>query len=711
MSKIIMFIPIGSKIGFSSIILSILNKIEKENLSLKFFQPIKNENLSKNYLDITKYLFKKKSNISSIDSFSIKYAESLLKSNKKNDLIENIVSKCYINMKNTDLIFIKGLCFNNEYKYINKINYDIASSCNANIIFIIEINNKYYIKYKNKIKLSLEKYLKNKSNNIFGTILNKMFYVKNKNNYINFFSKKNINENKCFYVDYKKLSKKYSLPKINLIPWNNKISYPKPIDISNYLNAKIIHKGKMDNRKIKSIIYYKKNILLNIDNILKNSILIASKNCLKDLMLACLSEINGIKISSIILTNNFNFDKNIYKICKKSIKLGLPIFSVKINFINTLIKLKNFNISLELYNDYRLNKVINYISSYINFSNSLKLLINNKNKKNNKLSSFLFRSYITEKSKKLNKKIILPEGEDIRIIKASSICGKNNIAHCVLMGNPKKIIKKFLKNKIEFSKNIEIINPINIQKNYISQLIKLRKDKGMTEKIAKKEIKKNIVLSTLILKKKLVDGLVSGISSSTADTLRPPLQIIKTSANTKLVSSIFFMLFPDKILIYGDCAINTNPNAEQLAEIAIQSSDSAKLFGINPKIAMISYSTKNSGFGKEVDKVYEATIIAKKKRPDLIIDGPLQYDAAISKKVAKLKAPNSPVAGKATVFIFPDLNTGNTTYKAVQRTSNIIAIGPILQGMKQPVNDLSRGASIKDIIYTIALTSIQANKN
>jgi phosphate acetyltransferase len=207
-----------------------------------------------------------------------------------------------------------------------------------------------------------------------------------------------------------------------------------------------------------------------------------------------------------------------------------------------------------------------------------------------------------------------------------------------------------------------------------------------------------------------VDGLVSGAVHTTANTVRPALQLIKTSPDAKLVSSIFFMLLPEQVLVYGDCAINPDPNALELADIAIQSADSAAAFGIAPRVAMISYSTGSSGAGTDVDKVREATRAAQALRPDLLIDGPLQYDAAAIAEVASQKAPGSPVAGRATVFIFPDLNTGNTTYKAVQRSANVISVGPMLQGLRKPVNDLSRGALIDDIVYTIALTAVQAEQ-
>jgi phosphate acetyltransferase len=197
---------------------------------------------------------------------------------------------------------------------------------------------------------------------------------------------------------------------------------------------------------------------------------------------------------------------------------------------------------------------------------------------------------------------------------------------------------------------------------------------------------------------------------TTANTIRPALQLIKTAARAQLVSSVFFMGLPDQVLVYGDCAVNPDPNAEELADIAIQSADSAAAMGIPPRVAMISYSTGESGAGADVDKVRAATAIVRQRRPDLIVDGPLQYDAATTASVAASKAPHSQVAGKATVLIFPDLNTGNTTYKAVQRSAHVISIGPMLQGLAKPVNDLSRGATVEDIIYTIALTAIQAQQ-
>ena len=214
----------------------------------------------------------------------------------------------------------------------------------------------------------------------------------------------------------------------------------------------------------------------------------------------------------------------------------------------------------------------------------------------------------------------------------------------------------------------------------------------------------------MMIERNEVDGLVSGAVHTTANTIRPALQVIKTAPGQSIVSSVFFMLMPDQVLVYGDCAINPKPTSEELSQIAIQSADSAKAFGIDPKVAMISYSTGTSGKGEDVDKVRDAAKLAQEKRPDLLIDGPLQYDAAIVPEVAAQKAPGSKVAGQANVFIFPDLSCGNCTYKAVQRSAGVISVGPMLQGLKRPVNDLSRGALVEDIVYTIAITAIQADQ-
>lgn len=330
------------------------------------------------------------------------------------------------------------------------------------------------------------------------------------------------------------------------------------------------------------------------------------------------------------------------------------------------------------------------------------------NVENDRVSPAQFRFDMMQAAQKANKRIVLPEGAEPRTVRAAAICHEKGIARCVLLAHPHAVHAVAQELGITLPDSLEIIDPESISEQYVAPMCELRKSKGLTEEQAREQLRDTVVLGTMMMAQNDVDGLVSGAVHTTANTIRPALQLIKTAPGASIVSSVFFMLLPGQTVVYGDCAVNPNPDAQQLAEIAIQSADSAKAFGIEPRVAMISYSTINSGSGPDVDTVIEATKLVREKRPDLAVDGPLQYDAAVVESVAKSKAPNSPVAGKATVFIFPDLNTGNCTYKAVQRNANVLSVGPMLQGLRKPVNDLSRGALVEDIVYTIALTAIQA---
>jgi phosphate acetyltransferase len=393
-------------------------------------------------------------------------------------------------------------------------------------------------------------------------------------------------------------------------------------------------------------------------------------------------------------------------LCQQAMATGLPIMITGTNTWQTAVSLQNFNVDIPEDDRERIELVQDYVAGHIDkhWIESLSA----KSTRSRRLSPPAFRYQLTELARQANKRVVLPEGEEPRTIKAAAICAERGIARPVLLGNPEEIRRVAEQQGVVLTDRVEIIDPLEVRERYVPRLVELRKNKGMTEVVAREQLEDNVVLGTMMLERGEVDGLVSGAVHTTANTIRPPMQIIKTAPGSSLISSIFFMLLPDQVLVYGDCAINPDPSAEQLAEIAIQSADSAAAFGIEPRVAMISYSTGTSGAGADVEKVREATELAKAKRPDLIIDGPLQYDAAIMENVAKSKAPNSPVAGKATVFVFPDLNTGNTTYKAVQRSAELVSIGPMLQGMRKPVNDLSRGALVDDIVYTIALTGIQA---
>lgn len=327
-----------------------------------------------------------------------------------------------------------------------------------------------------------------------------------------------------------------------------------------------------------------------------------------------------------------------------------------------------------------------------------------------RMAPAVYRVKVIEKAREAKKSIILPEGSEPRTVQAAIICHQKRIAHCVLLTKQEELQNTLSLLGLRLPNDIQVIDPDGIRDKYLARLLQLRQHKGLTEDQARNLLLDNVFVGTMMLENGEVDGLVSGAVHTTANTIRPALQVIKLAPSASVVSSVFFMLLPNEVLVFGDCAVNVELTAEQLAEVAVQSADSARAFDIDPKVALISYSTKDSGSGASVDKVKKALSMVQAKRPDIIIDGPLQYDAASVPSVASKKAPGSPVAGQANVFIFPDLNTGNAVYKAVQRTGHIVSVGPMLQGLRKPVNDLSRGALVDDIVFTIAIAAIQASQ-
>lgn len=320
-----------------------------------------------------------------------------------------------------------------------------------------------------------------------------------------------------------------------------------------------------------------------------------------------------------------------------------------------------------------------------------------------------FKANLLARAASDKKRIVLPESEDDRILRAVAELQEQDVANIILLGDPETVSARAdeLNLDISAAQVVSVDDPELVNK-YAEQLAQIRASKGLTVDQAKEMLKAKSYFATMMVEAGDADGMVAGAIQTTADTIRPALQIIKTAPGVSLVSSAFLMLMPSEVWVFADCAVNVSPDAEQLAQIAVTTAGTAKAFDVEPRVAMISYSTLGSGAGPSVDVVTQATALARELDPSIPVEGPLQFDAAMDEGVAASKAPGSPVAGQATVFVFPDLNTGNTTYKAIQRTAGAVAVGPILQGLRKPVNDLSRGALVEDIVNTVAITAVQA---
>ena len=329
--------------------------------------------------------------------------------------------------------------------------------------------------------------------------------------------------------------------------------------------------------------------------------------------------------------------------------------------------------------------------------------------RSHRVTPLMFEYELVQRARANRQHIVLPEGTEERILRAAEILLLRDVVNITLLGNPEKILHKISSLGVEVQ-GVNIIDPqeSRLREVYARTYYEMRKNKGISLEAASDTVVDGSYFGTLMVYHGHADGMVSGAVHTTTHTIRPAFEIIGTKPGYSIVSSVFFMCLADRVLVFGDCAVNPEPTPEQLADIAVSSAHTAKMFGVEPYIAMLSYSTGESGEGEEVDKVRKATRLVKESHPELKIEGPIQYDAAIDLGVARTKMPESDVAGHATVFIFPDLNAGNTTYKAVQRSANAVAIGPVLQGLNKPVNDLSRGCTVTDIVNTVAITAIQA---
>ncbi len=708
MSRTIMLIPTSTSVGLTSVSLGVIRSMEQKGVSLSVFKPIAQSRCC-DAQDQTTAIIRSHSSIKTAEPLDMAYVESLLTTNQKDVLMEKIVALYHENTKDAEVILIEGLVPTRKHPFSQSLNYEIAKTLNAEIVFVLALGNDSQEQLKERVELARAEFGGSKNQNITGVIINKLNAPvddqgRTRPDLSEIFdeSSKAIVAN----IDPNKLAKNSPLPILGCIPWNFDLIATRAIDMAKHLNARIINEGAIKTRRVKSVTFCARSIPHMLEHFRPGSLLVTSADRPDVLVSACLAAMNGVEIGAILLTGGYAIDEPIKQLCERAFGTGLPVFMVDTNTWQTSLSLQSFSLEVPADDHERIEKLQNYVAQHISKEWIDSLTANSE--RPHRLSPPAFRYQLTEQARKAGKRIVLPEGDEPRTVKAASICADRGIARCVLLGDPEEIRRVAAAQGVELGTGIEIVDPVAVRERYVPRLVELRKNKGMTEVVAREQLEDNVVLGTLMLEQGEVDGLVSGAVHTTANTIRPPLQLIKTAPGSSLVSSVFFMLLPEQVLVYGDCAINPDPTAEQLSEIAIQSADSAKAFGIEPRVAMISYSTGNSGAGSDVEKVREATRLAQEKRPDLIIDGPLQYDAAIMADVAKSKAPNSPVAGQATVFIFPDLNTGNTTYKAVQRSADLVSIGPMLQGMRKPVNDLSRGALVDDIVYTVALTAIQS---
>ena len=496
---------------------------------------------------------------------------------------------------------------------------------------------------------------------------------------------------------------------ITVIPKIKSLASPTIKEITNHLDGNILFGADMINNQSENFSVGAMQ-LRNYLTHLKENALVITPGDRADIILGALQaniSKNYPKISGIILSGGLIPENSILKLIE-GLSSVVPIISVKggtFFVTNAIGKIKS-----RIYAD-NIEKIETSIATFEKHVATEKLSEDLVTFKSGVFTPRMFQYNLLQRALKNKKHIVLPEGYDERILRAAARLIDAQVVDLTLIGEESKIKDRLIKHDIPLNiKSINIVSPLESPhfQDYVNTFYELRKHKDVNLDMARDAMADVSYFATMMIYKGHADGMVSGAAHTTAHTLRPALQFIKTKPGVNIVSSVFFMCLEDRVSIFGDCAINPNPNAEQLAEIAISSAKTAQDFGVEPKVAMLSYSSGASGKGEDVERVRKATEIAKAKAPHLKIEGPIQYDAAVDMRIGQSKLPNSEVAGQASVLIFPDLNTGNNTYKAVQRETGALAIGPMLQGLNKPVNDLSRGCTADDIYSTVIITAIQA---
>ena len=688
--------PTDFGVGLTSISLGLVRTLERAGLKVGFLKPIAQPHPGDLGPERSTELVARTHGLQPPKPLGLAHVERMLGDGQLDELLEEILTLYQQACMGNDAVIVEGMVPTRHASYAARVNQHLAKSLDADVILVSSAENEVLAELSGRVELQAQLFGGPRDPKVLGVILNKVR------------TDEGMEAFAARLKEHSPLLRGGDFRLLGCIPYQADLNAPRTRDVAELLGAQVINAGDYEQRRMNKIIICARTVL-NTVQLLKPGVLVVTPGDRDDIILAVsLAAMNGMPLAGLLLTSDTLPDPRILELCRGALQAGLPVLSVSTGSYDTATRLNQLNKEIPIDDRERAEIITDFVAGHLD---ARWLHQRCGTPRELRLSPAVFRYQLIQRAQLADKRIVLPEGHDPLTIQAAAICQTRGIARCVLLARPAEVQAVASAHGIALPEGLEILDPDLIRARYVEPMVALRKSKSLNAPMAEQQLEDNVVIGTMMLALDEVDGLVSGIVHSTANTIRPALQLIKTAPGCSLVSSVFFMLFPDQVLVYGDCVMNPHPSAAELAEIALQSADSAEAFGIAARVAMISYSSGNSASGEEVEKVREATQLARESQRELLIDGPLQYDAAANDHVARQLAPDSPVAGRATVFVFPDLNTGNTTYKAVQRSADCVSLGPMLQGLRKPVNDLPRGAQVDDIVYTIALTAIQANRS
>ncbi|HEK1767174.1 TPA: phosphate acetyltransferase [Pseudomonas putida] len=686
--------PTDFGVGLTSISLGLVRALERGGLKVGFFKPIAQPHPGDTGPERSSELVARTHGIKPPTPLSLAQVERMLGDGQLDELLEEIIRLYQQACIGNDVVVVEGMVPTRHASYAARVNLHLAKSLDAEVILVSAPENEVLSELSGRVELQAQLFGGPRDPKVLGVILNK---VRTDESMADFAMR---------LREHSPLLRGNDFRLLGCIPYQADLNAPRTRDVAELLGAQVLNAGDYEQRRMNKIIICARTVA-NTVPLLKPGTLVVTPGDRDDIILAVsLAAINGVPLAGLLLTSDSKPDPRILELCRGALQAGLPILSVSTGSYDTANQLNSLNREIPVDDRERAEFITDFVASHLD---AHWLHQRCGTPREMRLSPAVFRYQLIQRAQQANKRIVLPEGAEPLLVQAAAICQARGIARCVLLAKPEEVEAVARAQGITLPADLEILDPELIRARYVEPMVELRKSRNLNAPMAEQQLEDPVVIGTMMLALDEVDGLVSGLVHSTANTIRPALQLIKTAPDCSLVSSVFFMLFPEQVLVYGDCIMNPHPSAVELAEIARQSAESAQAFGIAPRVAMLSYSSDSAASDEEVEKVREATRLAQQAEHDLLIDGPLQYDAAANPEIARQLAPHSQVAGRATVFVFPDLNTGNTTHKAVQRSADCVSLGPMLQGLRKPVNDLPRGAQVDDIVHTIALTAIQAS--
>ncbi|PXF58157.1 MAG: phosphate acetyltransferase [Deltaproteobacteria bacterium] len=695
MSNNLYVVATEARSGKSAIILGVMEMLLRKIDRVGFFRPIISDTKDQDHdINLVSSYFDLRIPYDKMYGFTGTEAGNLVSLGKQAEMIEGIINKYNQLSDGSDFVLCEGTDFmSSAAAFEFDINAEISKNLSCPVLLVTNAHKKSTDDIVRSVEVAL-KSLSGKKCHTIATIINRT-EPKDGETIIKLLKEKDLTGEQLLYA----------------MPDEPSLGNPTVGEIAKLLGADVLYGEEQLNRHVHNFTIAAMQLHNFLTRIEYGSLIITPGDR-SDVIVACLAAVSSTSeqnISGIVLTGGLKPEKPIWDLIK-GFPLMVPILSVKENTFPTATNVNKIHAIISPDDDRKITQALAVFEKSVDTKQLEERVVTTHT---TIITPKMFEYELLQRARANKQHVVLPEGEDERILRAAETLLYRGVVDITLLGNEDLVRGKIAQLGLRMSL-ANIINPLKsgLFEEYVQTYFNLRKHKGITEEYARDMMRGVNCFATMMVYKGRADAMVSGAVHSTAETIRPALQIIKTKPGFSIVSSVLLMCLEDRVLVYGDCAINADPNAGQLAEIALSSAQTAKTFGIDPVVAMLSYSTGESGKGADVDKVREATRIAKEKAhesfPGLRIEGPIQYDAAVDPLVAKTKLPESDVAGKATTFIFPDLNTGNNTYKAVQRSAGAVAIGPVLQGLKYPVNDLSRGCTVPDIVNTVAITAIQA---